>query len=82
MSGYALATAALVLAVLIRWLLDPVLGDALPFVTLFAAVAATVWAGGYVPAGVIAIIGYFACSYLFIPPRGSLAFAPSQTWWG
>jgi PAS domain S-box-containing protein len=74
MRGYALATAALVLAVLIRWLLDPVLGDSLPLVTLFGAVAAGVWAGGYRLAGVVAIIGYFACSYLFIPPRGSLAF--------
>ena len=74
MSGYALATTALVLAVLIRWLLDPLLGNALPLVTLFAAVAVTVWAGGYLPAGAVALIGYLACSYLFIPPRGSLAF--------
>ncbi len=40
------ATAALVLAVLIRWLLDPVLGNALPLATLFAAVAVSVWAAG------------------------------------
>jgi PAS domain S-box-containing protein len=73
MSGYALATTALVLAVFIRWLLDPLLGDALPFATLFAAVAVSVWAGGYLPAGVVAIIGYAACAYLFTPPRGSLA---------
>ncbi len=73
MSGYALATTALVLAVLIRWLLDPLLGNALPFATLFAAVAVSVWAGGYLPAGVVAIIGYVACAYLFIPPRDSLA---------
>ena len=74
MRGYALATAALVLAVLIRWLLDPLLGNSLPLVTLFGAVALGVWAGGYLPAGAVAIVGYFACSYLFIPPRGSLAF--------
>ena len=73
MSGYALATTALVLAVFIRWLLDPVLGNTLPLATLFAAVAVSVWAGGYLPAGVVAIIGYVACAYLFIPPRGSLA---------
>ena len=82
MRGYALATAALVLAVLIRWLLDPLLGDALPFVTLFAAVAVSVWAGGYLPAGAVALIGYVACSYLFIPPRGTLALPPLQAWWG
>ena len=65
---------ALVLAVLIRWLLDPLVGNFVPLVTLYAAVAVSVWAGGYLPAGVVAIIGYFACSYLFIPPRGTLAF--------
>jgi len=81
MSGYALATTALVLAVFIRWLLDPVLGNTLPLATLFAAVAVSVWAGGYLPAGVVAIIGYVACAYLFIPPRGSLALPPLQAWW-
>jgi hypothetical protein len=34
-------------AVLLRWLLDPLMGDALPPVTLFGAVAAAVWLGGY-----------------------------------
>ena len=72
--GYALATVALFLAVLIRWLLDPILGNSLPLVTAFGAVAAAVWAAGWLTAGVIAIIGYFACSFLFIPPRGTLQF--------
>ena len=69
MRGQALAMAALVVAVLVRWLLDPWLGDSLPFVTAFGAVAAAVWAAGWRPASVVAIIGYFAFSYLFIPPR-------------
>jgi PAS domain S-box-containing protein len=72
--GYALAMVALVLAVLIRWLLDPVLGNSLPLVTAFGAIAAAVWAGGYLPAAVTAVIAYFACSYLFIPPRSSVTF--------
>ena len=38
--AYAVALAALVAAVAVRWLLDPMLGDALPLVTLFGAVAA------------------------------------------
>ena len=46
----------------------------LPFVTAFGAVAAAVWAAGWLPAGFVAIIGYFAFSYLFIPPRHTLAF--------
>ena len=74
MRGQALATAALGVAVLVRWLLDPWLGESLPFVTAFGAVAAAVWAAGWVPASFVAIIGYFAFSYFFIAPRHTLAF--------
>jgi PAS domain S-box-containing protein len=72
--AYALAVAALLAAVALRGLLDPVMGDALPLVTLFGAVAAAVWAGGYRPAIVVGILGYVGCNYLFIAPRGRLAF--------
>ena len=67
--AYALGFAALVLAVLIRWALEPLMGDSLPLVTLFAAVAAAVWLGGYRLAIPVALVGYVACNYLFIPPR-------------
>ena len=60
----------MVLAVLLRWLLDPLMGDALPLVTLFGAVAAAVWLGGYRLAIPVTLLGYVACHYLFIPPRG------------
>ena len=70
--GFATAVLGLTAAVLLRWLLDPIMGDALPLVTLFGAVALAVWVGGYLPAAVVAILGYLACSYLFIPPRGHL----------
>jgi len=70
--AYASAVAAVAGAVLLRWLLDPFLGDALPLVTLFGAVAAAVWVGG-IRAGVgAAVLGYMACAYLFIEPRGEL----------
>jgi K+-sensing histidine kinase KdpD len=71
--SYALSMVALAAAVLLRWVLDPVMGDALPLVTLFGAVAAAVWLGGYRPAVLVSILGYVACEYLFIPPRGSLS---------
>src|ERR1700741_3155256 len=67
---YALGVAVVVLAVLLRWLLDPLMGDSLPLVTLFGAVAAAVWLGGYRVAIPVTIVGYIACHYLFIPPRG------------
>ena len=70
--AYVSAAAALAGAVLLRWLLDPVMGDTLPLVTLFGAVATAAWVGGYRPAAGVAILGYVACSYLFIEPRGRL----------
>jgi PAS domain S-box-containing protein len=46
------------------------MGDALPLVTLFGAIAAAVWLGGYRLALPVTLLGYFICHYLFIPPRG------------
>ena len=71
-TAYVGAIAALAAAVLLRWLLDPVMGDSLPLVTLFGAIAAGVWIGGYRPAVLVAILGYLACNWLFIEPRGQL----------
>src|SRR5262245_61401612 len=68
--SYALSIAALAAAVALRFALDPVLGDALPFVTLFGAVAVAAWAGGYRPAVLVAVLGYLAVLYFFIAPRG------------
>ena len=72
--SYALSIAALLAAVLLRWALDPLMGDTLPLVTLFGAVAAAAWLGGYGPAIIVTTVGYLACAYLFIPPRGILVF--------
>jgi PAS domain S-box-containing protein len=74
----ATATAALAAAVLLRWLFDPVLGDTLPLVTLFGAVAIAVWAGGYRPAIVVAIAGYLICNYFFMAPRGHFGRSDAQ----
>lgn|GEM_PF-297080 len=67
---YGVSFAALAMAVLVRWLLDPVVGDTLPFITLFAAIGVAVWIGGYRPALLVAGLGYVASLYLFIQPRG------------
>jgi PAS domain S-box-containing protein len=72
LKNYILGFGTLVAAVLLRWLLDPLMGDALPLVTLFGAVAAAVWLGGYRLAIPVVLLGYVACVYLFIPPRGTL----------
>jgi PAS domain S-box-containing protein len=71
--AYALSIGVLIVAVLLRYVLDRWMGDSLPLVTLFGAVAAAVWIGGYRPAILVGILGYLACEFLFIQPR--LAFA-------
>jgi K+-sensing histidine kinase KdpD len=77
--AYAISFLVLAAAVLLRWLLDPVMGDSLPLVTLFGAVAATVWVGGYRPAVLVVVLGYLACAYLFVPPRGAIDLSTSAT---
>src|SRR5689334_20143902 len=72
---YAIGLAAVVLAVLVRWALNPLMGDTLPLVTLFGAVAVAVWVGGYGVAIPMAAIGYIACHYIFIQPRFGFDFA-------
>jgi PAS domain S-box-containing protein len=72
---YGLAIAASAAAVLLRYLLDPWLGQALPLVTLFGAVAAAAWLGGSGPGILAAILGYAACTYLFVEPRGVFGLA-------
>ena len=76
--SYALALAALVAAVLLRQLLVPVMGNTLPLVTVFGAVAAAVWLGGLLPAILVTIAGYLACNYLFIGPRGAINLSSAE----
>jgi PAS domain S-box-containing protein len=70
--AYLLSLSALGVALILRYLVDPWLGNSLPLVTLYGSVAAAVWIGGYRPAALVVALGYLACAYLFVPPRGQL----------
>src|SRR5262249_225632 len=74
LAGYAVSVAALLAVIALRKLLDPVLGDTLPLVTLYGAVAAAVWVAGYAGATLVALAGYVIASYLFIQPRGAVGY--------
>src|SRR6516162_9641713 len=67
---YGVAVLAVAVAVFVRWLIDPWVGDYLPLATLFGAVALAVWVGGYRLALFAVVLGFLACKYLFIEPRG------------
>jgi PAS domain S-box-containing protein len=73
-----IALATLVAAVGIRYLLDPFLGDTLPLVTLFAAVALVACLRGYRAAVAVAIVGYLICHVLFLTPRGVIDFSKTR----
>ena len=66
-----LSLAALAAALLLRWLLDPVLGNSLPLVTLFGAVAAAVWLQGPRMAVLVAIAGYYGMVAMTLTMEGA-----------
>jgi PAS domain S-box-containing protein len=70
---YSAALAAVALAVVIRGLLHPILGDNIPFVTLFAATAFAAWYGGLGPAILGATLGFLVAHQVFVSPTSDLA---------
>lgn len=69
---FVVALSAAVLAVLLRWLLDPLLGHVAFYVTVYAAVAFCALVCGYLPATVCASAGCLGVLYLFVDPRHAL----------
>ncbi len=69
-SHIAAAALAVAAAVVLRWLMDPWLGPAQPFVTLSVAVAIVVWFIGYPAALFAAALGYVVADFLFLYPEG------------
>jgi PAS domain S-box-containing protein len=72
---FAIAVLSVAVAVLLRWILIPVLHDNFPFITLYGAVAIAVWYGRWQPAAVASLLGYVAARYLFFTPTETAAFS-------
>ena len=75
---YLVAVLVAILALAARWVLAPALGDDLPFVTLFPAVAFAAWCCGVGPSLVLTGIGAVGARYLFLAPKYSLAIPGLQ----
>jgi signal transduction histidine kinase len=69
---YIFALSVAILAVAARWALNPVLGDYLPYVTLFPAVAFGAWFCGVGPSALLVVVGMLGARYLFVAPKFSL----------
>ena len=72
--AYAGALAAAFAAVFLRWLLHPWLAQSTSYITLYGAVAISVWLGGWVPGTLCAIVGFAFIALLLVEPIGSLAW--------
>jgi PAS domain S-box-containing protein len=72
--SYLVALVSVALALVIRQLLDPVLGDRLPFGAFYLAVMVIAWWTGVKPTLLALLLSSLAALYLFIPPRNSLIF--------
>lgn len=72
---YLSASAFVGLALLVRQALDGVLGERLPFVTMFPAVAAAVWFAGVGPGVFAALLSLASAQFFFVLPRYSFGLS-------
>src|SRR5262245_49622961 len=75
---YGGAVVLTALAVVLRWLLDPLLGDHFPLITLFAVVVFVAWYAGRGPGLLSLIVGAVAGDYFFFHPRYSFTIGQSE----
>lgn len=75
---YLLASSFAFIAILIRVMLDPLLGHSLVYITLYGAIALSAWREGYKPALLASIGGFILCNIFLIYPRGQLHTNPSD----
>jgi len=67
--GYGIALVSLIIAFLVRWLLDSYLDETLPYVTFLIAVVITVWFGGVGASLMAIVLGGLVSNWFFVQPR-------------
>jgi PAS domain S-box-containing protein len=72
---YGLTIAAVAVAGLARWLLEPVLGEHLPLFTLYFATIFSAWFGGFWPGMASVAFGMACAVFFFIEPRFDFAIS-------
>jgi signal transduction histidine kinase len=75
---YSVALLAGALAILLRALLDPVLGHVGFYITVYMVVAFSALVCGLSPAVLTAAVGFLGVLYWFVDPRNSLAMSRSE----
>jgi PAS domain S-box-containing protein len=69
---YWFAVGTIVLATLIRWLLNPVFGAQLPYAIFFAAILAIAWISGLGPALMGVALSIISADFFFMAPKHNL----------
>lgn len=77
---YVAAVALVGTALLVRWLLDPMLGDRQPYTLVIVAVAITARLFGLGPSLIALVVGCLASLWLFVEPRGTFAVPLFGDW--
>jgi signal transduction histidine kinase/CheY-like chemotaxis protein len=72
-AAYGGAVAVTLAAIFLRWFLDPWLGYQVPYLTLYGAVAISVWFGGLGPAVLSMVLGYAVVNIKYVAPVGTLS---------
>lgn len=72
LNRYSVAVAAAIVAILLRWVLDPALGHVAFYVTLYVTVTFCAIVCGFIPAIVSGFLGFLGIFYWFVDPRHSL----------
>lgn len=74
---YLVALLATLVAVVLRIALSPVLGDELPYLTLFGAVMTAAWFGGFAPGLLATVLSLVFTSVAFVWPHLTAGRAPA-----
>jgi signal transduction histidine kinase/CheY-like chemotaxis protein len=74
-AAYGGAVAVTLTALLLRWVLDPWLGNSVPFAAVYGAVAISVWFGGLGPAVLAMVLGYSLVNVRYTSTIGQLGIA-------
>jgi PAS domain S-box-containing protein len=82
MLRYGCSFLSIALAVWFRLLLDPVLDDQYPYVTVLMAIVVTAWYGGARPALLAVFLGAVSTDYFLLLPRFSFWHADTSQWVG
>src|SRR5581483_1888540 len=72
LEALAMAVFSVIVATLLRWLLDPVWGENHPMLLYYGVVAITAWYGGWRVALITTILSWVAADWFFMEPRHKL----------